>query len=52
VVKAGKRLWLDRSHQQTASCTEMVLLLDFNKSAKLLPWENQFACEMKMARGK
>ncbi|MFQ6001266.1 MAG: cupredoxin domain-containing protein [Anaerolineae bacterium] len=65
VVKAGMPVRLNFNRQETASCTEMVLLPDFNKSAKLPtgetvpieftpeePGEYEFACQMGMVRGK
>ena len=35
VVKAGQPVRLNFNRQETASCSEMVLFPDFNKSAKL-----------------
>ena len=65
VVKAGQPVRLDFLRQETASCSEMVLLPDFNKSAKLpegetvsiaftpeTPGEYEFQCQMGMLRGK
>ncbi len=65
VVEAGKPVRLNFVRQESASCTEMVLLPTFNKSAKLpegetvavefLPKERgefEFACQMGMIRGK
>ncbi len=65
VVKAGKPVRLTFVRQESASCSEMVLLPDFNKSAKLpegetvpveflpkQPGEYEFACQMGMLRGK
>jgi len=65
VVEAGKPVRLNFVRQESASCSEMVLLPDFNKSAKLpegetvaveflpkQPGEYEFACQMGMFRGK
>jgi plastocyanin domain-containing protein len=65
VVEAGKPVRLNFVRQESASCTEMVLLPAFGKSAKLpegetvavefLPKERgefEFACQMGMIRGK
>lgn len=65
VVRAGKPVRLNFSRQESASCTEMVLVAAFNKSAKLpkgevvpveflptQPGEFEFACPMGMIRGK
>ena len=65
VVEAGKPVRLNFVRQESASCSEMVLLPAFGKSAKLpegqtvpiefLPKERgefEFACEMGMFRGK
>ena len=65
VVQAGKPVRLNFSRQESASCTEMVLLPAFNKSARLpegevvpveflptQPGEFEFACQMGMIRGK
>jgi len=65
VVEAGKPVRLNFVRQESASCSEMVLLPAFNKSAKLpegetvpvefLPkdrGEYEFACQMGMFRGK
>ena len=65
VVEAGKPVRLNFVRQESASCTEMVLLPAFNKSAKLpegetvpveflpkAPGEYEFACQMGMIRGK
>jgi plastocyanin domain-containing protein len=65
VVKAGRPVRLNFNRQETASCSEMVLFPDFNKSAKLpegetvsieftpeQPGEYEFACQMGMFRGK
>ena len=65
IVQAGRPVRLNFVRQESASCTEMVLLSAFNKSAKLpegetvsvelLPKERgefEFACQMGMIRGK
>ena len=65
VVQAGQPVRLNFVRQESASCTEMVLLSAFGKSAKLpegetvpvefLPKERgeyEFACQMGMIRGK
>ena len=65
VVEAGKPVRLNFVRQESASCSEMVLLPAFNKSAKLpegqtvpvefLPkdrGESEFSCQMGMFRGK
>jgi plastocyanin domain-containing protein len=65
VVAAGKPVRLNFLRQESASCTEMVLLPAFNKSAKLPegeivpveflpkePGEFEFACQMGMIRGR
>jgi plastocyanin domain-containing protein len=65
VVKAGQPLRLNFNRQETASCSEMVLFPDFNKSAKLptgqtvsieftpeQPGEYDFQCQMGMLHGK
>ncbi len=65
VVKAGRPVRLSFLRQETASCSEMVLLPDFNKSARLptgervaieftpeRPGEYGFQCQMGMLRGK
>ena len=65
VVEAGKPVRLNFVRQESASCTEMVLLPAFGKSARLpegqtvpvefLPKERgefEFACQMGMIRGK
>jgi plastocyanin domain-containing protein len=65
VVKAGRPVRLSFLRQETASCSEMVLFPDFNKSAKLptgervaiefipeKPGEYGFQCQMGMLRGK
>jgi plastocyanin domain-containing protein len=65
VIERGKPVRLNFVRQESASCSEMVLLPAFNKSAKLpegetvpiefLPkeaGEYEFACQMGMFRGK
>jgi len=65
VVEAGKPVRLMFVRQESASCTEMVLLPDFGKSATLpegepvaveflpkTPGEHELACQMGMIRGK
>ena len=65
VVERGKPVRLNFVRQESASCTEMVLLPAFGKSAKLPegktvpveflpkePGEYEFACQMGMIRGK
>jgi plastocyanin domain-containing protein len=65
VVEAGKPVRLNFIRQESASCSEMVLLPAFNKSARLPegetvpveflpkePGEYEFACQMGMFRGK
>jgi len=65
LVRSGKPVRLNFRREETASCSEMVLLPDFNKSAKLptgetvaveflpdKPGEHEFACQMGMLRGK
>ena len=65
VVEAGKPVRLNFVRQESASCSEMVLLPAFNKSARLPegetvpveflpkePGEYEFACQMGMVRGK
>lgn len=65
VVKSGKPVRLTFVRQETATCSEMVVFGDFNKSAKLPPGEEvevellpkepgeyEFACQMGMLRGK
>jgi plastocyanin domain-containing protein len=65
VVQAGKPVRLNFVRQESASCSEMVLLPDFNKSVTLpegetvpvefipkQPGEYEFACQMGMLRGK
>jgi len=65
VVKAGQPVRLNFTRQETASCSEMVLFPDFDKSAKLPTGETVsieftpekageygFQCQMGMLRGK
>jgi plastocyanin domain-containing protein len=65
VVAAGKPVRLNFVRQESASCSEMVLLPAFGKSARLPegetvaleflpkePGEFEFACQMGMYRGK
>ncbi len=65
VVEAGKPVRLNFVRQESASCSEMVLLPAFNKSANLPegetvaveflpkePGEYEFQCQMGMLRGK
>ena len=65
VVERGKPVRLNFLRQESASCSEMVLLPAFNKSATLpegrtvaveflptQPGEYEFACQMGMFRGK
>ena len=65
VVERGKPVRLTFVRQESASCSEMVLLPAFNKSAQLPegqmvpveflpaePGEYEFACQMGMFRGK
>ncbi len=65
VVERGKPVRLNFVRQESASCSEMVLVPAFNKSAKLPegatvpveflpkePGEYDFSCQMGMFRGK
>ena len=65
VVERGKPVRLNFLRQESASCSEMVLLPAFNKSAMLpegqtvaveflptQPGEYEFACQMGMFRGR
>ena len=65
VVEAGTPVRLNFVRQESASCSEMVLLPAFNKSANLPegetvpleflpkePGEYEFACQMGMLRGR
>jgi plastocyanin domain-containing protein len=65
VVERGRPVRLNFVRQESASCSEMVLLPAFNKSANLPqgetvpveflpsePGEYEFACQMGMFRGK
>lgn len=65
VVKAGRPVRLHFYREEEASCSEMVVFDDFNKSAKLPPFQETvveltpqepgeygFQCQMGMLRGK
>lgn len=65
VVRRGRPVRLNFRREETASCSEMVLFPDFNKSAKLptgetvpveflpeQPGEYGFSCQMGMFRGR
>jgi plastocyanin domain-containing protein len=65
VVEHGKPVRLNFRREESAACSEMVVLADFDKSAHLpqgetvaieflpeLPGEHEFACQMGMLRGK
>jgi plastocyanin domain-containing protein len=65
VVQRGKPVRLNFRREESASCSEMVLLPDFDKSAQLPtgetvavefvpkePGEYEFACQMGMFRGR
>lgn len=65
VVEHGKPVRLNFRREETASCSEMVIFADFNKSAQLpegktisielmpdKPGEYEFQCQMGMLRGK
>jgi plastocyanin domain-containing protein len=65
VVEHGKPVRLHFRREETASCSEMVIFPDFQKSAKLpegqtvsmelmpdKPGEYEFQCQMGMLRGK
>ncbi|MFN3476028.1 MAG: cupredoxin domain-containing protein [Candidatus Methylomirabilales bacterium] len=65
VVERGRPVRLFFRREETAACSEMVILGDFNKSAKLptgetvslelmpvQPGEYEFTCQMGMFRGK
>lgn len=65
VVKAGQPVRFNFLRQETASCSEMVLFPDFDRSAKLppgevvpieftpeAPGEYEFTCQMGMFRSK
>lgn len=64
-VRHGKPVRLNFRREETSACSEMVVLVDFGKSAKLpegetvpieflpeRPGEYEFACQMGMLRGK
>jgi plastocyanin domain-containing protein len=65
VVQRGKPVRLSFRREETAACSEMIVLGDFGKSAKLpegetvpveflpeKPGEYEFTCQMGMLRGK
>lgn len=65
LVEHGKPVRLNFRREETASCSEMVVLPDFNKNAQLptgetvaiefvpdKPGEYEFTCQMGMFRGK
>jgi plastocyanin domain-containing protein len=65
VVEHGRPVRLNFRREETAACSEMVLLPDFNKSTRLptgetvpveflpdRPGEYEYACQMGMLRGK
>lgn len=65
VVERGRPVRLNFRREETAACSEMVVLADFGKSARLpegevvaieflpeQPGEYEFACQMGMMRGK
>ncbi|MHB1005980.1 MAG: cupredoxin domain-containing protein [Chloroflexota bacterium] len=65
VVEKGRPVRLNFRREETAACSEMVVLADFGKSAKLptgemvsvefipdKPGEYEFTCQMGMIRGK
>ena len=65
VVQHGRPVRLNFRREETAACSEMVVLDDFGKSARLpvgetvaveflpeRPGEYEFACQMGMLRGK
>ncbi len=65
VVQHGKPVRLNFHREETAACSEMVVIGDFGKSAKLptgatvalellpeQPGEYEFTCQMGMLRGK
>lgn len=65
IVQRGKPVRLNFRREETASCSEMVLLPDFEKSAQLPtgettavefvpkePGEYEFTCQMGMFRGR
>lgn len=65
VVEHGRPVRLNFRREESASCSEMVLISDFNKSSHLpegetvpveflpeKPGEYEFACQMGMLRGK
>ncbi|OGF55596.1 MAG: copper-transporting ATPase [Candidatus Fraserbacteria bacterium RBG_16_55_9] len=65
MVEHGRPVRLNFRREETASCSEMVIFADFNKSAQLpegktvpielmpeKPGEYEFQCQMGMLRGK
>ena len=65
IVQHGKPVRLNFRREETAACSEMVVLADFGKSAKLpegetvpveflpeQPGEYEFTCQMGMLRGR
>jgi plastocyanin domain-containing protein len=65
VVRHGKPVRLNFRREETAACSEMVILGDFGKSARLpegevvpleflpeQPGEHEFTCQMGMLRGR
>jgi plastocyanin domain-containing protein len=65
VVRHGKPVRLNFRREETAACSEMVILGDFSKSARLpegevvpleflpeQPGEHEFTCQMGMLRGR
>ena len=65
VVERGKPVRLNFRREEAAACSEIVVLADFNRSARLpegqtvsveflpeQPGEYEFACQMGMIRGK
>ena len=65
VVRHGKPVRLSFRREETAVCSEMVTLPDFNQSARLptgetitleftphMPGEYEFTCQMGMLRGR
>jgi plastocyanin domain-containing protein len=65
VVQHGRPVRLNFRREESAACSEMVILADFDKSAQLpegetvpveflpeQPGEYEFACQMGMLRGK
>lgn len=65
VVEHGRPVRLDFHREETAACSDTVVLPDFNKSVRLPAWETtsievtpekpgeyEFVCGMRMLRGK